>query len=139
MLALRGPRERARQRAGQSAAGHDQIYYSLQAREAEYELVPIGLDEEVGILVWSPLAAGLLTGAYRRGQAAPEDGRHLASWDEPPVHDEEALYDIIEALVAIGEDHGVSAAQVSLAWSMNRPGVASLVIGARTDAQLLDT
>ena len=88
--------------------------------------------------MWSPLAAGLLTGAYRRGQAAPEDGRHLAGWDEPPVH-EEALYDIIKALVAIGEDHGVSAAQVSLAWSMNRPGVASLVIGARNDAQLLTT
>ncbi|WP_275559234.1 aldo/keto reductase [Streptomyces sp. 5-6(2022)] len=115
-----------------------QIYYSLQAREAEYELVPIALDEEVGILVWSPLAGGLLSGAYRRNQEGPEDGRLLAGWDEPPVRDEDALYDIIDMLVEIGEEHGVSAARVSLAWLMNRPGVASLVVGARKDEQLLD-
>jgi aryl-alcohol dehydrogenase-like predicted oxidoreductase len=60
-----------------------QIYLSLQAREAEYELVPASLDQGLGILVWSPLAGGLLSGKYRRGQDGPEGARHLTSWDEP--------------------------------------------------------
>src|SRR4051795_9281343 len=76
-----------------------QIYYSLQSRDAEYELVPAGLDQGVGILVWSPLAGGLLSGKYRRGQDKPEGSRHLTDWNEPPVHDEDQVYDIIEALV----------------------------------------
>jgi aryl-alcohol dehydrogenase-like predicted oxidoreductase len=62
-----------------------QIYYSLQARDAEYELVPVALDQGVGILVWSPLAGGLLSGKYRRGQDMPEGSRHLTDWNEPPV------------------------------------------------------
>src|SRR5918995_3845831 len=115
-----------------------QIYYSLQARDAEYELVPAGLDQGVGILVWSPLAGGLLSGKYRRGEQGPEGARHLTDWNEPPVRDEEQTYDVIEAAAQIGEAHGVSAAQVALAWLLGRPGVASLVIGARTDEQLAD-
>lgn len=114
-----------------------QIHYTLQAREAEYELVPIALDEQVGLLAWSPLAGGLLSGKYRR-EARPESGRRLMDWDEPPVRDEDALYDIVDALVEIGEAHGVSAAQVALAWLLGPPGVTSLVIGARTDEQLED-
>jgi len=114
-----------------------QIHYTLQAREAEYELVPIALDQGVGILVWSPIAGGLLSGKYRRGQR-PEEGRHLKDWGEPPVRDEEALYRIVDALGEIGEAHGVSAAQVALAWLLGRPGVTSLVIGARTEDQLRD-
>jgi aryl-alcohol dehydrogenase-like predicted oxidoreductase len=115
-----------------------QIYYSLQARDAEYELVPAGLDQGVGILVWSPLAGGLLSGKYRRGQQGPEGSRHLTDWNEPPVRDPEGTYDVIEAAVEIGEAHGVSAAQVALAWLLGRPGVCSLVIGARTEEQLAD-
>jgi aryl-alcohol dehydrogenase-like predicted oxidoreductase len=115
-----------------------QIHYTLQAREAEYELVPIAVDQGVGILSWSPLAGGLLSGKYRRDQEAPEGSRHLGDWDEPPVRDEEQLWDIVDALVAIGEAHGVSAAQVALAWLMGRPGVTSLVVGARTEEQLAD-
>jgi aryl-alcohol dehydrogenase-like predicted oxidoreductase len=115
-----------------------QIHYTLQAREAEYELVPIAVDQGVDILVWSPLAGGLLSGKYRRGQDAPEGSRGLTEWNEPPVRDEEALYDIVDALVAIGEGHGVSAAQVALAWVLGRPGVASLIVGARTEEQLAD-
>jgi aryl-alcohol dehydrogenase-like predicted oxidoreductase len=115
-----------------------QIHYTLQAREAEYELVPIAVDQGVDILVWSPLAGGLLSGKYRRGQDAPEGSRGLTEWNEPPVRDEEALYDIVDALVAIGEGHGVSAAQVALAWLLGRPGVASLIVGARTEEQLAD-
>jgi aryl-alcohol dehydrogenase-like predicted oxidoreductase len=115
-----------------------QVYYSLQARDIEYEIVPACLDQGLGILVWSPLAGGLLSGKYRRGQQGPEGSRHLQDWGEPPVRDEEGLYDIIEALVEIGEEHGVSAAQIALAWSLGRPGVTSLIVGARTEEQLAD-
>jgi aryl-alcohol dehydrogenase-like predicted oxidoreductase len=115
-----------------------QIHYTPQAREAEFELVPIAVDQGVGILVWSPLAGGLLSGKYRRGQDAPEGARHFGDWNEPPVYDEDALYDLIDVLVGIGEAHGVSAAQVTLAWLLGRPGVTSLVIGARNERQLTD-
>jgi aryl-alcohol dehydrogenase-like predicted oxidoreductase len=115
-----------------------QIHYTLQAREAEYELVPAALDQGLGILVWSPLAGGLLSGKYRRDQEAPAGSRHLSEWDEPPVHDQERLHDIVDALVEIGETLGVSAAQVALAWLLGRPGVSSVVVGARTDEQLAD-
>jgi aryl-alcohol dehydrogenase-like predicted oxidoreductase len=115
-----------------------QIYYSLQARDAEYELVPITLDQGLGILVWSPLAGGLLSGKYRRDQKSPEGSRHFNNWGEPPIHNEQQLYEIIDVLVEIGEAHKVSAAQVALAYLLGRPGVTSLVIGARTEAQLAD-
>jgi aryl-alcohol dehydrogenase-like predicted oxidoreductase len=112
-----------------------QIHYTLQAREAEYELVPLAIDQECSILVWSPLAGGLLSGKYRRDQDASE-GRHLEGWDEPPVRDPDKLYDIVDVLVEIARDRGVSAAQVALAWLLGRPGVASVIVGARTDEQL---
>jgi aryl-alcohol dehydrogenase-like predicted oxidoreductase len=115
-----------------------QIHYTPQAREAEFEILPACLDQGLGVLVWSPIAGGLLSGKYRRGQAGPEGSRHLSDWDEPPVHDEEALYDLVDVLVEVGEAHGVSAAQVTLAWLLARPGVTSLVVGARTDDQLRD-
>lgn len=112
-----------------------QIYYSLQGREAEYELVPISIDQGLGILVWSPLAGGLFSGKYRRGMPMPE-GRHLKDWGEPPIYDEKKLYDTIEVLVAIAEARNAPAAQVALAWSLGRPGITSLVIGARNEQQL---
>jgi aryl-alcohol dehydrogenase-like predicted oxidoreductase len=115
-----------------------QIYYSLQARDAEYELVPSALDEGLGILVWSPLAGGLLTGKYRRDHPDPEVGRQLTDWDEPPVRDREGLYDIVEALVEIAGAHDASAAQVALAWLLGRPAVASVIVGARSEEQLAD-
>ena len=125
-------------RLGLTRFASQQVYYSLQARDVEYELMPAGLDQGVGMLVWSPLAGGLLSGKYRRGQDAPEGSRHLTDWNEPPVRDEEQTYDVIEAVVEIGADHGVSAAQVALAWLLARPGISSLVVGARTDEQLAD-
>jgi aryl-alcohol dehydrogenase-like predicted oxidoreductase len=115
-----------------------QIHYTLQAREAEYELIPVSLDQGVGILVWSPLAGGLLSGKYRRDQQGPEGARHFGGWDEPPIYDSERLYDVVDVLVEIADGHGVSAAQVALAWLLGRPGVSSVVIGARTDEQLAD-
>ena len=114
-----------------------QIHYTLQAREAEYELVPVALDQGCSILVWSPLAGGLLSGKYRRDEDASE-GRHVEGWDEPPVRDADKLYDIVDALVEIAEGRGVSAAQVALAWLLGRPSVASVIIGARTNEQLAD-
>jgi aryl-alcohol dehydrogenase-like predicted oxidoreductase len=115
-----------------------QIYYSLQARDAESELVPLSIDQGLGILVWSPLAGGLLSGKYRRGQDAPEGTRRFEGWSEPPVHDEDKLYATIDALVEIGDGHGVSAAQVALAYIIGKPAVTSVIVGARTEEQLSD-
>lgn len=126
----------AADRAGSARFISQQIHYTLEAREAEYELVPIALDQGLGVLVWSPLAGGLLSGKYRRGQAGPEDGRDFAGWPEPPIRDEARLYDIIEVLVGVAEEHSVSAAEVALAWLLHRPAVASVVIGANTEEQL---
>jgi len=126
------------ERLGLSRFVSQQIYYSLQARDAELELVPLSIDQGLGILVWSPLAGGLLSGKYRRDQSMPDGSRHLLGWDEPPIHDEDQLYDIIDALVAIGAAHEVSAAQVALHYILNRPGVSSVVVGARTPEQLRD-
>jgi aryl-alcohol dehydrogenase-like predicted oxidoreductase len=115
-----------------------QVHYSLQMRHVETELVPVALDQGLGILVWSPIAGGLLSGKYRRGVTPPAGSRHLTEWSEPPVHDEDKLYDIIETLIKIGEAHGVSAARVALAWLLAKPGVTSLIVGARTTDQLRD-
>jgi aryl-alcohol dehydrogenase-like predicted oxidoreductase len=115
-----------------------QIHYTLQAREAEYELVPIALDQKLGILVWSPIAGGLLSGKHRRNKAAPEGTRQFAGWKEPPVTDEGKLWDIVDVLVEIGDSRGVSGAQVALAWVLGRPGVTSAIIGGRTEAQFKD-
>ncbi|WP_158802364.1 MULTISPECIES: aldo/keto reductase [unclassified Acidisoma] len=113
-----------------------QIYYSLESRDAEYELIPITLDQGLGVLIWSPLAGGLLSGKYRRGKTPEEGGRHLNDWHEPPIYNQEKLYDTIEVLVAIAEARGISAAEVALAWLLGRPGVTSVVFGARTEDQL---
>jgi aryl-alcohol dehydrogenase-like predicted oxidoreductase len=94
-----------------------QIYYSLQAREAEYELIPLAVDQ---------------------GLEAPPGSRQLTDWGEPPVYDQERLYDTVEVLVKIAEQHGVSAAQVALAYTLAKPAITSLVIGARTEEQLAD-
>jgi aryl-alcohol dehydrogenase-like predicted oxidoreductase len=115
-----------------------QIYLSLQERSAEYEIVPSALDQGLGLLIWSPLAGGLLSGKYRRGQDPPEGSRHASEWDEPPVYDEDRLYDTIEVLVEIAESRGVSAARVALAWLLGRPAVTTVIVGARTDEQLAD-
>ncbi|MFY9932469.1 MAG: aldo/keto reductase [Streptosporangiaceae bacterium] len=115
-----------------------QIYYSLQARDAEYELIPLTIDQGLGVLVWSPLAGGLLSGKYRRDHEPPAGARQLTDWNEPPVYDQDKLYDTVEVLIRIASDHAVSAAQVALAWVLGRPGITSLVIGARTSEQLAD-
>ncbi|MFP4206070.1 MAG: aldo/keto reductase [Spirochaetaceae bacterium] len=115
-----------------------QIHYTLEAREAEYELLPIAVDQGLGVLVWSPLAGGLLSGKHRRGRKTPPDSRQAAGWDEPPIRDYERLWNIVDALVEVGERHGVSAARVALAWLLERPGITSLVMGGRTEEQFRD-
>jgi aryl-alcohol dehydrogenase-like predicted oxidoreductase len=115
-----------------------QVYYSLQERTLEHEILPACLDQGVGVLVWSPLAGGLLSGKYRRDQEAPAGSRQLSDWGEPPVYDEDKLYDTIDVLVEVAEGHGVSAAQVALAWLLRRPGISTVIVGARTDEQLAD-
>ena len=113
-----------------------QIHYTLEAREAEYELVPVAVAEGVGILVWSPLAGGLLSGKY--GPDTPS-ARQLGGRHEPPIRDVGRLWRIVEVLKETGRAHGVSGAQVALAWLLGRPGVASLVIGGRTGEQFRDS
>ena len=115
-----------------------QNFYSPAFRDVEMELLPAVIDAGMGMLVWSPLAGGLTSGKYRRDQQ-PDSGRHLVGeWDEPPVDDPERLWDTVDALVEVGEEHGCSAARVSLAWLMTRPGVSSLIVGARNSDQLAD-
>jgi aryl-alcohol dehydrogenase-like predicted oxidoreductase len=126
------------QRTGLPAFVSQQVYLSLQERSAESEIVPSAIDQGLGLLIWSPLAGGLLSGKYRRGQPPPEGSRHASEWSEPPIYDEDKLYDTIEAVAEVAEGRGVSPAQVSLAWLLGRPGVTSVIVGARTDEQLAD-
>jgi aryl-alcohol dehydrogenase-like predicted oxidoreductase len=117
----------------------NQIYYTLESRDAEYELVPLSLDQGLGIMVWSPLAGGLLTGKYRRGQDTPKGTRQVDDrWNEPPIRDREHLYDVVEVLVQVAEGRGVSPSQVAIAYLLRKQGITSVVIGARTEEQLRD-
>lgn len=113
-----------------------QIHYTLEAREAEYELLPIGVDQGLGALIWSPLAGGLLSGKYTRDNFSSVDGRFANGWNEPPVYDFERLWRIVDTLRDIADKRNVSVTQVNLAWTLSRPGVTSLVLGARNIAQL---
>lgn len=116
----------------------EQIHYTLEAREAEYELLPIAVDQGLGVLIWSPLAAGLLSGAHRRGEPAPAASRQAKGWTEPPIRDMERLWSIVDVLVAIGQARGVSAAQIALAWVLERPGITSAVVGGDNEAHFRD-
>lgn len=115
-----------------------QVYYSLASREYEWELMPLGLDQKVGALVWSPLASGLLSGKFRRNQPVPKDSRVAQGGSPVPssVISDERLYKIVDVLDEISGETGKTIAQLSLNWLLQRPTVSSLVIGARTEAQL---
>jgi aryl-alcohol dehydrogenase-like predicted oxidoreductase len=114
-----------------------QVYYSLVARELEYELVPLSLDQGLGILVWSPLAGGFLSGKFRRGQPGPEGTRRSQRGD-PGTIDEEKGYDIVDVLEEIAREHDATIAQAALNWVLHKPGVTSVIVGARTEEQLRD-
>lgn len=111
--------------------------YGEATREEVAGLIEEGIDEGLGVLVWSPLAGGLLSGKYRR-DTSPEGSRHTIGFKEPPIYDRDKLYDIVDVIVAVAEAHGVSGAQVALAWLLQRPGVSSIVIGGRTDDHFAD-
>lgn len=113
-----------------------QIYYSLQAREAEFELVPLSIDQAMGILVWSPLGGALLTGRWRRGAPPPPDSRRVIGWPDPPIYDPKRLWNTIDLLVEIAEGRDGTVPQVALAYLLHKPGVSSLIIGARDEHQL---
>jgi aryl-alcohol dehydrogenase-like predicted oxidoreductase len=122
-------------RAGSSRFVSQQIYYSLQAREAEYELMPATLDQGLGVLVWSPLAGGLLSGKYRRGKPMPE-GRTSRTGASRRSTTRRSSTTRSRCWSAIAEAQACRPSQVALAWSLGRPGITSLVIGARNEQQL---
>ncbi len=113
-----------------------QAYYTIAGRDLERELVPLMEDQKLGLMVWSPLAGGLLSGRTRRDSAAPE-GTRRASFDFPIV-DKERAFNCVDAMEPIAKAHGVSVAQIALAWLLSRPVVSSVIIGAKTIEQLDD-
>ncbi len=113
-----------------------QNFYSVASRDVEREIVPLALSEGMALMPWSPLAGGFLSGKYTRSVDKAGDSRRDA-FDFPPINKEKA-YDIIDLMLAIGKDHQVSAARVALAWLLKKPGVTSIIIGAKKHDQLID-
>lgn len=126
----------ASKRRGLARYVANQTYYSLIGRDYEWELMPLGIDQGVGAIVWSPLGWGRLTGKIRRGRPLPEGSRlHDTATFAPPV-EEERLFRVIDAMDPIAEETGKSIPQIALNWLLRRPTVASVLIGARDEAQL---
>jgi aryl-alcohol dehydrogenase-like predicted oxidoreductase len=115
-----------------------QIHYTLEAREAEYELLPLSIDQGVGVTIWSPLAAGLLSGKHTRKTTTAPGSRQDRGWTEPPIRSKERLWQIVDVLNNIAIKHEVEAAQIALAWTLSRPAVASLIIGGTSVKQFLN-
>jgi aryl-alcohol dehydrogenase-like predicted oxidoreductase len=113
-----------------------QAYYSLAGRDIEREIVPMLLDQKLGLLVWSPLAGGLLSGKFRRGEGVDEAARR-AKFSFPPVNLEKA-YNIIDVMQTVAQRQKATVAQVALAWLLYQPSVTSVIIGARNSGQLKD-
>jgi aryl-alcohol dehydrogenase-like predicted oxidoreductase len=124
------------ERYGWSRYVTHQAYYSLIGREYEWELMPLGLDQGVGCLVWSPLGWGRLTGKIRRNQPLPKESRlHKTADYGPPVNDD-YLYKVVDALDEVAKETGKSVAQIALNWLLQRPTVANVIVGARNEEQL---
>ena len=113
-----------------------QAYYSLVGRDLEHELLPLCREEDIGVLPWSPLSGGFLSGKYRRDDPPPEGARRV-NFDFPPI-DMERGFDAVDALARIAKERGVTVAQVALAWLLAQPGVTSIIIGANKMSQLED-
>ena len=114
----------------------NQAYYSLIGRDYEWEQMPLGLDQGVGGVIWSPLGWGRLTGKIRRDQPRPEVSRLPGSSDFGPPVDEELLYRVVDALDEIAAETGKTVPQIALNWLLQRPTVSTIVIGARNEEQL---
>jgi aryl-alcohol dehydrogenase-like predicted oxidoreductase len=115
-----------------------QVLYSLITRDYEWELMPLGLDQKVGAVIWSPLGWGRLTGKIRRGQPLPKTSRLHKTADFGPTIDDEYLYTVVDALDEVAKETGKTVAQVALNWLLQRPTVSTVIIGARNEEQLLD-
>jgi aryl-alcohol dehydrogenase-like predicted oxidoreductase len=113
-----------------------QAYYSLVGRDYEWELMPLGLDQNVACVVWSPLGWGRLTGKLRRGQPPPETSRLPLTADFGPQVPQEYLYDVVDAIDAVAAETGKTVPQIALNWLLQRPTVASVIVGARNEEQL---
>jgi aryl-alcohol dehydrogenase-like predicted oxidoreductase len=116
----------------------NQTYYSLIGRDYEWELMPLGLDQGIGAVVWSPLGWGRLTGKIRRGQPLPETSRLHKTADKGPPVEDEYLFGVIDALDSVAKETGKSIPQIALNWLFHRPTVSSVIIGARNEQQLKD-
>jgi aryl-alcohol dehydrogenase-like predicted oxidoreductase len=114
----------------------NQTYYSLIGREYEWELMPLGLEEGIGAVVWSPLGWGRLTGKIRRGTGIPKDSRLHGSAEWGPQVDDEYLFKVVDALDEVAKETGKTIPQVALNWLLQRPTVSTVVIGARNEEQL---
>jgi aryl-alcohol dehydrogenase-like predicted oxidoreductase len=126
----------AADRYGWTRFAAHQVCYSLVARDYEWELMPLGLDQRVGALVWSPLGWGRLTGKLRRGQPMPEQSRLPVTAAAGPPVPEEYLYKVVDALDEVAEETGKSVPQIALNWLLERPTVSSVILGARNEDQL---
>ena len=113
-----------------------QAYYSIAGRDLEREIVPVALDQGLSILVWSPLAGGLLSGKFSESATGPEGARRT-TFDFPPV-DRARAFRVVEAMRPIAAAHGVSVARVALSWVLQKPAITSVIIGAKTLEQLAD-
>jgi aryl-alcohol dehydrogenase-like predicted oxidoreductase len=116
----------------------NQTYYSLIGRDYEWELMPLGLDQGIGAVVWSPLGWGRLTGKIRRGQPLPKTSRLHATVDYGPPVEDEYLFRVVDALDEIAKETGRTIPQIALNWLLQRPTVSTVVIGARNEQQLKD-
>ncbi len=123
-------------RYGYSRHVANQTYYSLIGRDYEWELMPLGLDQGIGAVVWSPLGWGRLTGKIRRGQPLPESSRLHGSADFGPPVDQERLYRVVDALDHTAKETGKTIPQIALNWLLQRPTVSTVLVGARNEAQL---
>jgi aryl-alcohol dehydrogenase-like predicted oxidoreductase len=124
------------ERYGWSKYVAHQVYYSLMNREFEWELMPLGIDQHVGTIVWSPLSAGKLTGKYRRNQPIPQDARIAQGGGQGPEVPDDFFYGIIDALDEVAAETGKTVAQVALNWLLQRPTVVNIIFGARNEEQL---
>ena len=124
------------ERLGLSRFESLQAYYTVAGRDLERELIPMLQSEGVGLMVWSPLAGGLLSGKYGRDQQG-ETGSRRTNFDFPPINKDRA-WDCVDAMRPIAEAHGVSVAQVALAWLLHQPQVTSVIVGAKRPEQLAD-
>jgi aryl-alcohol dehydrogenase-like predicted oxidoreductase len=113
-----------------------QAYYTIAGRDLERDVIPMLLDQKLGLMVWSPLAGGFLSGKYTRDGASEEGGRRV-NFDFPPVNKDKA-YDIIDVMQVIALQKGVTVAQIALAWLLHQPVVTSIIVGAKKEEQLLD-